>query len=62
MNDFVDMEEKDNNNDFERLSSEPKLFEQEVLTDLIRDVNLSNLLASRRKDKNLIKEGNKVTF
>lgn len=62
MNDFVDMEEKDNNNDFERLSSEPKLFEQEVLTDLIRNVNLSKLLASRRKDKNLIKEGNKVTF
>lgn len=56
------MEEKDNNNDFERLSSEPKLFEQEVLTDLIRNVNLSKLLASRRKDKNLIKEGNKVTF
>lgn len=61
-NDFVDMGKNSNNsnNDFEGLSFEAILFDQEELSDLIRDLNLSNesadLLGSRLKEINLKKE------
>ena len=54
-NENLDMsfeEQDENDNDFEPKSSEPILFNQEELSDLIRDLNLSKelseLLASRR--------------
>jgi hypothetical protein len=47
-------------------STEPQLFTQEELNDLVRDCGLckekSELLASRLKEKNLLKEETKVTW
>ena len=64
----VSFEEQDdlNDNDFVPKSSEPILFNQEELSDLIRDLNLSKesseLLASRLNDRNLLQQGTKITF
>ena len=64
----VSFEEQDdlNDNDFVPKSSEPILFNPEELSDLIRDLNLSKesseLLASRLNDRNLLRQGTKVTF
>lgn len=66
VNDFINMGENDNDNDFDRLSSECILFDQEELSDLCRDLCLSKespkLFASRLKEKSLLKEGTKVAF
>ena len=47
-------------------SSEPILFNQEELSDLIRDLNVSKessaLLASQLNDRNLLQQGTKITF
>ena len=55
-----------NENDFVSKSSEPILFNQEELSDLIRDLNLSKesseLLASRLNDQNLLQQGTKITI
>ncbi|KAI6647375.1 hypothetical protein LOD99_12371 [Oopsacas minuta] len=52
--------------DFQGPSSEPSLFNQEELNDLIRDLDLSKesfeLLASRLKEKNLLHQGTKVAL
>ncbi|KAI6653849.1 hypothetical protein LOD99_3351 [Oopsacas minuta] len=52
--------------DFQGPSSEPSLFNQAELNDLIRDLDLSKesseLLASRLKEKNLLHQGTKVTL
>ncbi|KAI6650066.1 hypothetical protein LOD99_6281 [Oopsacas minuta] len=52
--------------DFQDPSSEPSLFNQPELNDLIRDLDLSKasseLLASRLKEKNLLHQGTKVTL
>ncbi|KAI6647410.1 hypothetical protein LOD99_12406 [Oopsacas minuta] len=52
--------------DFRGPSSEPSLFNQAELNDLIRDFDLSKesseLLASRLKEKNLLHQGTKVTL
>ena len=64
----VSFQEQDNlnDNDFVPKSSEPILFNQEELSDLIRDLNLSKesseLLASRLNDRNLLQQGIKITF
>ena len=64
----VSFEEEDdlNDNDFVPKSSEPILFNQEELSDLISDLNLSKesseLLASRLNDRNLLQQGTKITF
>ena len=64
----VIFEEKDdlNDNDFVPKSSEPILFNQEELSDLIRDLNVSKessvLLASQLNDRNLLQQGIKITF
>ena len=64
----VSFEEQDHldDNDFVPKSTEPILFNQEELSDLIRDLNLSKesseLLASRLNDRNLLRQGTKVTF
>ena len=64
----VSFEEQDdlNDNDFIPKSSEPILFNQEELNDLIRDLTLSKesseLLASRLIDRNLLQQGTKITF
>ncbi|GBM36704.1 hypothetical protein AVEN_221969-1 [Araneus ventricosus] len=48
------------------MSSIPQRFNQDELSDLTRDLNLSKeaseLLASRLNNKNLLEEGNKITF
>ncbi|KAI6651918.1 hypothetical protein LOD99_4797 [Oopsacas minuta] len=52
--------------DFQGPSSEPSLFNQAELNDLIRDLDLwkesSELLASRLKEKSLLHQGTKVTL
>ncbi|KAI6651424.1 hypothetical protein LOD99_5231 [Oopsacas minuta] len=52
--------------DFQGPSSEPSLFNQAELNDLIRDLDLSKesseLLPSRLKEKNLLHQGTKVTL
>ena len=64
----VSFEEEDdlNDNDFVPKSSEPILFNQDELSNLIRDLNLSKesseLLASRLNDRNLLQQGTKITF
>ena len=64
----VSFEEKANLNDngFVPKSSEPIFFNQEELSDLIRDLNLSKelpeLLASWLNDRNLLQQGTKITF
>ena len=64
----VSFEEQDHldDNDFVPKSTEPILFNQEELSDLIRDLNLSKesseLLASRLNDRNLLQQGTKITF
>ena len=64
----VSFEEQDdlNDNDFVPKSSEPILFNQEELSDLLRDLNISKespeLLASRLIDRNLLQQGTKITF
>ena len=64
----VSFEEQDdlNDNDFVPKSSEPILFNQDELSNLIRDLNLSKesseLLASRLNDRNLLQQGTKITF
>ncbi|XP_076031939.1 uncharacterized protein LOC143019842 [Oratosquilla oratoria] len=61
-------EESTNRNDldFAGISTEPETFSQAELNDLVRDLGLSKklseLLASRLKDKNLLKIDTKVTF
>lgn len=56
----------DGESDFEGTSSFPQRFNQDEVSDLARDLNLSKeaseLLASRLKDKNLLEEGTKITF
>ena len=53
-------------NDFVPKSSEPILFNQEKLSDLIRDLKLSKesseLLPSRLNDQNFLQQGTKITF
>ena len=55
----------DDNKDF-ACSSTPILFDQQNLSDLIRDLSLSKesseVLASRLKDRNLLQHGTKITF
>ena len=55
-----------NDTDYEGSSAEPMLFDQNELSDLIRDLSLSKqsaeLLASRLKEKNLLKSETRVTF
>ena len=64
----MSFEERDdlNDNDFVPKSSEPILFNQKELSDLIRDLNLSKesseLLASRLNDRNLLQQGTQITF
>ena len=64
----VSFEEQDHldDNDFVPKSTEPILFNQEELSDLIRELNISKesseLLASRLNDRNLLQQGTKVTF
>ena len=64
----VSFQEQDNLNDnsFVPKSSEPILFNQEELSDLIRDLNVSKessvLLASQLNDRNLLQQGIKITF
>ena len=64
----MSFEEQDdlNDNDFVPKSSEPILFNQEELSDLIRDLNLSKesseLLASRLNDQNFLQHRTKITF
>ena len=64
----VSFEEQDDvhDNDFVPKSFEPILFNQEELSDLIRDLILSKesseLLASRLDDRNLLQQGTKTTF
>ena len=52
--------------DYAGPSNQPVPFNQEQLSDLIRDLSLSKaaseLLASRLKDKNLLEQGTKITF
>ena len=56
----------DTSEDFVGHSREPKRFDQDDLSDLVRDLNLSKksaeLLASRLKDRHLLDEKTKVTF
>ena len=56
----------DDSEDYEGHSSKPKYFNQDDLSDLIRDLNLSKksaeLLASRLKERCLLDEKTKVTF
>ena len=58
--------ESDVSSIFEESSTSPKQFNQEELSDLIRDLNLSKeaseVLASRLKDKKCLSVGMKVTF
>ena len=58
--------ESDVSSIFEESSTSPKQFNQEKLSDLIRDLNLSKeaseVLASRLKDKKCLSVGTKVTF
>ena len=58
--------ESDVSSIFEESSTTPKQFNQEELSDLIRDLNLSKeaseVLASRLKDKKCLSVGTKVTF
>ena len=60
------MDKDDDFIDYEDDTNEPKLFDQAELSDLIRDLNLSKdeseLLASRLKEKNLLKPGTKITY
>ena len=64
----MSFEEQDdlNDSDFVPKSSEPNLFNHEELSDLIRDLNLSKelseLLAFRLNDRNLLQQGTKITF
>ena len=64
---FSDADEDDNEQEYvyEDLSSEPKLFNQGELNDLVRDLNLpkksAELLASRLNEKNLLQKGTKVS-
>ena len=64
----MSFEEQDdlNDNDFVPKSSEPILFNQEKLSNLVRDLNLfkesSELLPSRLNDRNLLQQGTKITF
>ena len=64
----VSFQEQDNLNDnsFVPKSSEPILFNQEELSDLIRDLNVSKessvLLASQLNDRKLLQQGIKITF
>jgi hypothetical protein len=55
----------DRDSDFQRTSHSERL-DQNELSDLIRDLNLSKdsseLLASRQKEKNVLKLGTKITF
>ena len=55
-----------NDTDYEGSSAEPMLFDQNELSNLIRDLSLSKqsaeLLASRLKEKNLLKSETRVTF
>ena len=63
-----DPESLDNDNDIDHneCSSEPKRFNQDDLSDLIRDLNLpkesSELLASRLKERNFLQAKTNVTF
>ena len=64
-----DVDEDDKNDEEyvnEDLSSEPKLFDQGELNDLVRDLNLTKksaeLLASRLGEKNLLQKGTKVSY
>ncbi|KAK3774889.1 hypothetical protein RRG08_007248 [Elysia crispata] len=58
--------ERNSDSDFELLSTELQTFSQAELNDLVRDLGLSKklseLLASRLKEKNLLKAETKVTF
>ena len=64
----VSFQEQDNlnDNDFVPKSSEPILFNQEELSDLIRDLKVSKEssapLASQLNDRNLLQQGTKITF
>ena len=55
-----------NDTDYEGSSAEPMLFDQNELSDLIRDLSLSKesaeLLASSRKENNLLTSETRVTF
>ncbi|CAG9834996.1 unnamed protein product [Diabrotica balteata] len=56
----------EDDSDFEEESTRPKLFPQEELSDLIRDLNLpknsSELIAYRLKQKNLLYPNTKITY
>lgn len=56
----------DSDSDYEGVSTIPQLFNQDELSDLARELNLSKeaseLLASRLHEKNLLQPGTKVSF
>ena len=60
----VSFEEQDdlNDSDFVPKSSEPNLFNQEELSDLIRDLNLSKESSVLLVSRNLLQQGTKITF
>lgn len=57
---------RNSDSDFKGVSTEPQTFSHAELNDLVRDLGLSKklseLLASRLKDKNLLGMDTKVTF
>ena len=63
---YISENDIDANPDYEDASIDPKLSYQDELSDLICDLNLfkdeSELLASRLKERHLLKAGNKITF
>ena len=58
--------DNDNNIDYHECSSEPNRFNQDDLSDLIRDLNLpkesAELLASRIKERNFLQAKTNITF
>ena len=64
--DYKELTNVDNDDEDFACCSTPVLFDQQNLSDLIRDVGLSKesseVLASRLKDRNLLQHGTKITF
>ena len=64
--DYKELTDVDNDDEDFACSSTPVLFDQQNLSDLIRDAGLSKksseVLASRLKDRNLLQDGTKITF
>ena len=64
--DYKELTDADDNNEHFACSSASVLFDQQSLSDLIRDLNLSKEsskgLASLLKDRNNLQHGTKITF